>query len=261
LAAKLEAVITLCKIDIVAIDPFVKSHAVEENANTAIDLVVQVLSDLADKHNIAIDAPHHMSKGAPEPGNANRGRGASALKDGARLVYTLTTMTTDEATKFGIKEDDRRQYIRMDHGKVNLVPQRAMKWFHLIGIPLGNATELYPHGDIVQVVEPWEPPDTWKDFSDDVAERILTEIDVGLSDGGRYTDAPNVKERAAYKVVQKHLPDKSDQQAREIIKTWIDDGVLQRREYYNTKSRKDVSGLWLNRAKKSAPPEDQELPF
>ena len=79
----IEAVIVERKIDIVSIDPFVKSHSVEENTNSAIDDVVQVLTDLADKHNIAIDAPHHTSKGTADPGNANRGRGASAMKDGA----------------------------------------------------------------------------------------------------------------------------------------------------------------------------------
>jgi hypothetical protein len=260
LVAKLEAVILTREIDIVAIDPFVKSHAVEENANSAIDMVVQVLSDMAARYNIAVDAPHHMSKGQAEPGNANRGRGASALKDGARLVYTLTTMTPEEAVKFRIGEDDRRQFIRMDHGKVNLVPQRAMKWFHLVGVPLGNATDLYPHGDEVQVVEPWEPPSTWKEFSDELTELILAEIDAGLPDGTRYSDAPNAKERAAYKVVQKHIPDKSDQQAREIIKTWVSEGKLERRKYDNVQERKSVLGLWASRAK-TAPPQDQELPF
>ena len=261
LQGKIDALILKYNLDVVAIDPFVKSHAVEENTNTAIDKVAQILIDLAIKHDIAIDVPHHISKGQPEPGNADRGRGASALKDAGRLVYTLTTMSPDEAAKFGIKEPDRRQYIRMDHGKVNLVPQRAIKWFRLIGVNLGNATELYPHGDTIQVVEPWEPPDTWKNFSDELTERILTEIDVGLKDGTRYTDAPNAKERAAYKVVQRHLGDKSAKQAREIIKTWIDNGTLQKRKYENPQTRKDADGLWLNRAKKPPPPKDEELPF
>ena len=31
-----------------------------------------------------------MAKGAADPGNANRGRGASAMKDALRLVRTAT---------------------------------------------------------------------------------------------------------------------------------------------------------------------------
>jgi len=75
LAKKLAHTIAAQQIDIVSLDPFVKSHAVEENNNSMIDHVVQILSDLAEKFEIAIDVPHHMAKGAPDPGNANRARG------------------------------------------------------------------------------------------------------------------------------------------------------------------------------------------
>jgi RecA-family ATPase len=120
LADKLEAVITARKIDIVSIDPFVKTHSVDENANSAIDDVVQVLTDLGAKYDIAVDAPHHISKGPADPGNANRGRGASAMKDAARLVYTLMPMSIEDAEDFGVSEEQRRQLIRMGSGKVNI---------------------------------------------------------------------------------------------------------------------------------------------
>jgi hypothetical protein len=47
LADNLGKVITDHKIDIVSLDPFVKCHSCEENNNSAIDDVVQVLTDLA----------------------------------------------------------------------------------------------------------------------------------------------------------------------------------------------------------------------
>ena len=50
----LEAIIVENKIDLVGIDPFVKSHGVGENNNNAIDLVAQVLVELMHKHNIAL---------------------------------------------------------------------------------------------------------------------------------------------------------------------------------------------------------------
>jgi hypothetical protein len=77
LAAKIEAAIQRRQIDIVSLDPFVKSHSAEENSNTVIDEVAQILTDLGAKYNVAVDAPHHVSKGAADPGNADKGRGAS----------------------------------------------------------------------------------------------------------------------------------------------------------------------------------------
>jgi RecA-family ATPase len=174
LATYLEDVIVNRKIDIVSLDPFVKAHSVEENSNSAIDDVVQVLTDLCAKHSIAVDTPHHISKGAADPGNASRGRGASSMKDGGRLVYTLATMTTDEAQAFNVSEQERRSFIRMDSAKVNITRSMGQaKWFRLVGVPIGNSTATYPSGDEVQTVEPWTPPDTWADLSCPLLNRIL----------------------------------------------------------------------------------------
>ena len=85
------------KVDVVCLDPFVKSHGVPENANTGMDAVVATMADLATRLGIAVDVPHHVSKGTAEAGNADKGRGASSVKDGARLVYTLTAMSPEEA--------------------------------------------------------------------------------------------------------------------------------------------------------------------
>jgi RecA-family ATPase len=97
LANKLEAVIVARKIDLLFLDPFVKAHSVDENNNSAIDDVVQILTDLGAKYNIAVDSPHQISKGAADPGNASRGRGASAYKDAGRLVYTASPMSAEES--------------------------------------------------------------------------------------------------------------------------------------------------------------------
>jgi AAA domain len=251
LARTIEDTIIERKIDIISVDPFVKSHAVEENNNSGIDEVVQILTDMAAKHNIAVDAPHHTSKGTADPGNANRGRGASAMKDAARLVYTLSPMSTDEAKAFGLNEEQRRFFVRMDSGKVNVAPpMRTAKWFRLVGVRLNNGTDLYPNGDEVQAVEPWTPPETWADLDTGLINQILRAIDAGLEDGTRYTDAPNAKNRAAWKVVLKHATGKTEAQARDIIKTWVKNGVLENREYDNPVSRKPAQGLYLDSTKR-----------
>lgn len=160
-------------------------------------------------------------------------------------------MSPEEGQAFGISEAERRRLVRMDSGKVNIAPPMAdAKWFRLVGVRLGNVNDLYPHGDEVQTVETWTPPDAWEGMNNALANAILTDIDAGLPDGNRYTDAPKATDRAAWQVVVRHVPDKAEQQARQIISTWVKSGALARREYDNPKTRKPVNGLYLNPAKR-----------
>jgi hypothetical protein len=126
----------------------------------------------------------------------------------------------------------------------------AAKWFRLVSVPIGNATEMYPSGDNVQTVEPWIPPDTWADLSVHLLNKILTVIDNGLPDGNRYTDGNRAETRAAWKVITEHAPTKTEGQAREVIKTWIKNGVLVRHQYDNPATRKPVQGLRVDPTKR-----------
>jgi AAA domain/Toprim-like len=243
LARILSETIERRKIDFVCLDPFVKTHNLDENANKEMDTVVEVLTDLAAKYDIAVDVPHHTRKGSADPGNADVGRGASAARDAGRLVYTLNTMSVDEAKAFDIPETERRFYVRMDGAKLNIAPMWVAKWFRLVNVPLDNASDLYPNGDNVQTVEPWTPPEIWEDVEGDALKRILDRIDAGMPDGERYSDAPNAKARAAWPVVVKVLPKKTPAQARKIIRTWVENGTLEHHEYDSPSQRRPVPGL------------------
>ncbi len=239
------------KLDIVSLDPFIKSHALVENDNNAIDYVCTLLAQIAIEHDCAVDFPHHTSKGVTAPGDANKGRGASSMKDAARLVYTLTPMDEKEAELYGIADSDRYSYVRVDSGKVNIAPRtQKARWFEIVGVPLGNGTELYPAGDHVQTVELWEPPSLWQDLDTALLNRILDDIEAGLPDGARYSDANAAKERAAWRVVLKHAPNKTDQQAREIIRTWVKNGTLVSKPYHTPERGEEVKGLFVNAAKR-----------
>lgn len=239
-------------LDLICLDPLVKLHDAEENDNGAVERVIAALARTAISHLIAVDVPHHVSKGPADPGNADRGRGASSFKDGGRLVYTLTAMSKDEAERFGIALDDLRRYIRLDPGKINLAPSGATRWFELIGVRLNNGTELYPNGDEVQVAVPWQPPDTWAELSIEALNAALTEIDAGLPDGRKYSDAPRAKDTAVWRVLQKHCPHKTVQQCRDIVKTWTKNGVLFTEEYINPISREKQNGLRLDPTQRPA---------
>jgi hypothetical protein len=139
----------------------------------------------------------------------------------------------------------------MDSGKVNIAPPMAeAKWFRLVNVPLGNSTELYPAGDQVQTVEPWLPPDKWDGLGHHILNLMLTDIEAGLPDGNRYTDGQNAKERAAWKVIVKHAPTKTEAQAKEIIKAWRRTELLTSDEYENPVTRKSVKGLWVDNSKR-----------
>ncbi len=244
LGVKLRETIDRRRIDVVILDPFVKTHAVEENANGPIDIVVGLLAQIASECNCAIDAPHHVAKGAGEPGNSDRGRGASSFRDAARLVYTLNTMSEADAKNFGIEEAERRLLVRMDSAKVNIAPPaHDAAWFRLVGVGLGNGNDTYPHGDQVHTIEPWTPPRTWEGLSYHTLNDILTAIDAGLPDGNRYSDRGAARNRAAWPVVRWHAPEKTEGQCREIIRTWVKNGVLVVEEYQDPVRREVAKGL------------------
>jgi hypothetical protein len=238
-------------IDLVLVDPLIKAHGLEENSNEAMDFVCELLTKLTIEYNIAIDTSQHTRKGTLVAGDADNARGASATRDAGRLGYTLSTMTDEEAATFGIEPGQRRFYVRLDKAKVNIEPPaEKATWFKLVGVRLGNGNEMYPNGDEVQTVEPWTPPDTWANLSNTALNAALTEIDAGMSNGQRYSGAPNAKERAAWPVVQRHCPDKTEAQCREIVRTWLKTGLLFAKEYDDPVDRKKRDGLCVNTAKR-----------
>jgi hypothetical protein len=250
LAERIEEAIVRLKIDIIGLDPLVKLHSVGENDNTAMDKVAAILTGLAIKYNIAVDVPHHNSKGPADPGNAKRGRGASATKDAFRLVYTLTPMAKEEAEGFGLCEAERVPLIRMDSGKVNTVPGSAdATWFKLVGVNIGNGNDEYPNGDNIQTVERWSPPATFAEISVAEINDILNEIEKGLPDGNRYSDHHLATTRAAWRVVTKHSK-KTEGQAKAIIQTWVKSGLLFNDECENPTTRKTVQGLQVDNSKR-----------
>lgn len=237
--------------DLVTLDPFIKLHALEENDNGAMDFVCDLLVQLAIEYDIAVDAPHHTKKGQIAAGDADAGRGASSARDAGRLVYTLTRMTEEEAKAFNVNPAERNLYVRLDSGKVNIAPpSQQATWFKLVGVQLGNGNADYPAGDEVQTVEMWQPPKTWEGLSSIQLNAALTEIEAGMPNGQRYSDAAKADDRAAWRVVQRHCLDRTEAQCREIIKTWVKNGVLYSEAYDDLVERKPRKGLRVDPSKR-----------
>jgi hypothetical protein len=116
-----EALVSALKagqFDVLILDPFVSTHRVTENDNTAIDAVVKTFGRIAGKANCAIELIHHVRKTGGAEITAEDGRGASALIAAARSVRVLNPVTKDEAVASGVGEE-RRFYFRADIGKAN----------------------------------------------------------------------------------------------------------------------------------------------
>ena len=251
LEQQLRDAIERLKPDIVSLDPFIKTHALEENDSGDMDYVCDLLAKFAVEFNIAVDSPHHVHKGILTPGDADSGRGSSGIRDAARLVYTLVPMSLNEAEVFGIAVEDRHSYVRLDPAKVNIAARSAKAtWFRLVGEPIANATPEYPSGDTVQVVEPWEPPSAWAGTSPEILNAILNDIERGMDNGQRYSNAPAASDRAAWPVVQKHYPNKAEAQCREIIHAWLTTGLLYAKDYDDPVVRKPRKGLYVNSVKR-----------
>lgn len=252
LETRLREAIQRTNPDLVGLDPFVKTHALEENSSGDMDFVCDLLAQMGVEFNIAIDSPHHVHKGTVEPGNADAGRGSSGIRDAARLVSTLCSMTEEEADRFAVKQEERRFYVRLDPAKMNIAapPQRAT-WFRLIGVNIDNPTSEYPSGDTVQVAEPWQPETAFGTTSRDVLNQILDAIAAGMDDGKkRYSNAPRAVDRAVWPVVQQFAPEKTEGQCRGIISAWLDSKLLYPKEYYNGERRAKEQGLYVDDTKR-----------
>jgi hypothetical protein len=195
-------------------------------------------------------APAHTHKGAIAAGDADARRGASAQRDAGRLDYTLTTMSEDEAEAFGIAPEERRQYVRLDKAKANIVRAMKAQWFRLVNVNLGNADGIYTGGDDMQAIERWTPPEAFEGTDAALINAILDQIAKGLGDGRLYTEHGAAKDRAAWKAVQLHCPTKQEAQCKEMIHKWIKSGLLFRGDYSNPVRRKEESGLFVDESKR-----------
>jgi len=104
-------------IRVLIVDPFVETHAVEENANEQIKAVAALFREIARKGDCAVLLVHHTAKppqGSSDghAGNMNTARGASALVGVARVVQTLFAMSARDAGAEGENDGFEQRQTR-----------------------------------------------------------------------------------------------------------------------------------------------------
>ncbi|CAK0750267.1 regulatory protein RepA [Azospirillaceae bacterium] len=205
------------KIDELVVDPFVSSHAVNENDNNAIDAVVKVWGLVAERANCAIELVHHLRKLGDAEATAESARGAVALVAAARSVRVLNRMTKDEADRAGL--ETHRGYFRAYDDMCNLAPAPdKSEWFHIVSVQL-------PNGDDVGVVVPWE----WPNVLDTVEVADLLAVQKAV-DGKGYRASDQANDwvgHAVARVLSLDLDKKSDKKRiKALLKIWIKSGAL-----------------------------------
>ncbi|MEO6093044.1 MAG: AAA family ATPase [Novosphingobium sp.] len=221
--AQLAATIRERAISVVIVDPFVSSHAVQENSNGAIDAIAKRWKRLAQDTGCAIMLVHHTKKLGGREATAEDGRGAVALRDAARVVLPLNPMGDKEAEELGIADPAlRRSLVRIDTGKANRAPPDAATWIKLESQSLDNGDGLEP-SDFVGVATLWEKPDvfhgvtTWHLYT--VQQRLA---------GGDWRESVQAKEWIGQLVASvAGLSAETDKgRIKAIIRTWRKNGML-----------------------------------
>lgn len=205
-------VITANKIDVVIIDPFVSSHAITENDNMAMDVMLkQFWAPLIDKTNCAVELIHHAKKTGGMEVTAESARGAVSLIGAARSAMALNPMSQDEANKAGV--ENRNLYFRAVDAKANMAPRSDKSaWFKLEGVSLGNATQDRP-ADHVGVVTPWKWPDAMAGMT--AADLLAVQRKIG---SGRWRDSVQAKDWAGIAVAEALGLDLDDDAAKAKVK-------------------------------------------
>ncbi len=236
-------------IGVLICDPYAESHSLEENSNPHMVKAAAAWRRVARATNCAILLLHHVRKG--DASGIDAARGAKALTDSARVGLLLSVMTEEEAKAFNLNTDDRWQYVRLDDVKRNMAPAARARWFQLDQVSLGNVGDpLYPNGDRVAAIVPWEPPAVWDTAS---SSQLNAALDVIAEPPAGWLYAAHRRGRDNKRWAGLPIIDAlgcSDKQATIIIAAWLKSGLLFEEEYHDTEQRKSRTGVRVDHSRR-----------
>jgi hypothetical protein len=223
------------EVRLLIVDPFVKSHRLEENRNEQVDFAATLWSRVADAAGCAVLLVHHFRKGGVA-GDADAFRGASALVDAARAAVALRSMDDGEAERFGIPEEERWFYVRADNAKLNLAPRPLdATWLQLRSITL-------PNGDHVQAIARWRPASVFRDLSMNESADLVEQLGSPRDDGERWSARKQDLGRWGGELIMA-ITGCSEEQARAMLAAYFASKALRIVEYPSPKQRKLRKGL------------------
>lgn len=138
-------------VGLLILDPLVKIHKCDESDNVQMDYVMETLTNIAAEARVAVMALHHTTKtnGRTEEkqGNMDVSRGASAIVNAARIAFTMFNASAQDAEDYGLNDDERYMWVRLDDAKMNLaLATDKATWFRKEGLKI-------PSQDVVGVLK------------------------------------------------------------------------------------------------------------
>lgn len=262
------------RIDCLIVDPFVSSHAVNENDNGAIDAVAKEWAKVAAAADCVIVLVHHTSKAAGAEVTVDRARGASALTNAARAVTVLNRMTDDEFNRFGLGMNAEpgdaggaRRYFRTFDDKANRAPAAdGSDWYRMESVDLPNGEGDEWIGDSVGVATRYYPPAAGA--AQPLAPTMAADVQELIAQG-EWRESDKAEHWAGEAVAQALGLDASDKghrvRIKSVLKDLLADGTLAREERPDASRRKRWwvvvgSALPAQPAKSASSPEGVPAP-
>lgn len=245
------------EIDVLIVDPFVSSHAADENSNTRIDAIAKAWAAVAKAARCSIVLVHHSRKLGGQKVTAELSRGAVALINAARIALVLNRMDPEEARGFGLAgEAERQGYFSVQDDKHNRAPAEKADWFRFVSVELGNGTGL-SGGDSMGVVERWIPPDPFEGLHGGHLLRVQRKIAEGeWRESSQVRDGSWVGEAVAQALALNIANSADKARIKHMVRTWIANGALkvERRKDHNHEERPYVVvGQWQDDTSPPAP--------
>lgn len=238
----LVAEITERRIDQLIIDPFVASHDVPENDNSAVDRVAKTWGRVAEAGNCGVELVHHVRKAGQGQTTytVEDARGGSALIGAVRSARVLNGMSAEEAQQAGVPAETRRRFFRVDDGKSNMQPPaEGASWHELVSVALGNETPEAP-GDFVGVVTSWSLPT----LSDALRPGDLREIQVRIA-GAVWAENVQAANWAGKAVAEVMGLDPQEDRGRisRLLTMWRKNGTLKTETVHNPRTGRDQTTI------------------
>ena len=223
-------------IDVAIVDPFVKTHGVQENDNGGIDQVVDLWASIARETNSAIDLIHHLKKLGGAEVTIDDVRGASAIVGAVRAVRLYAGMSEAEAKE--TNTENRRAFFKRRNGKANyFLPSDKWDWFLLENISLENGGD--GPSDEVGVAVNWKWPNALDGLSVDDLRKVQQKIAEG--EWRENIQASNWAGNAVAQALSLDARDDADKaRIKRLLKTWIANKALKIDTRYNAEKSRDA---------------------
>jgi RecA-family ATPase len=251
-------------IDVMILDPFIATHAVNENNNPAMEKVMWEWRAVAEQANVAVEIVHHFRKGNGNEASSEDVRGASALLGACRSVRIASPMSQPEAERYAIDVKERRRYFWLQNPKANMRPPTDERlWRQLVSVSLGNGNAVYNEGDKVGVVRDWSPPTADTHLTSGQKAIVLRDIEGAYNKDPLSTRCDVRSVMWVGRILAQHMElDLNDAGARStirrILEEWEKDGSITKVSVRDHAKGRYVQGYKVGEKGEA---EEEEVPF